>query len=1426
MNWIYFTLAQSTNILSEKMGRSPSKQKPATKRRAVKRLPPAFGVLKNNAKRQSSVVDVQKLAAVITRKRLGEEKVKEMTPAEQRNELVKVLNENGPSFSFTALYLRLGRRYRRHFNTDSICVLRTLAEQTGVEPINLLESLKTYRVIKPKRTFNRDTFEGGYSPFGFRFQFGYFKKQEEDYLRCSNPGLHDLISRLKLTSSILEDMVARTSHTTFMNLGRVRESATDEITFELPQQWKRGDEKLSDILARKHEQRQGPMPSSPLDKNKDQCMKPGIRKSSRLLNREINTKELNFDIEGFRAAGSSDCFMEDDSSELEEFEEVDESNKDDSEWLVQEGATADLNSYSSQEADLVFQLGDEDEYPVESYKSKAALRLHLIDSLDKRIWLQVEHRFLAFQIILFVFGKALEVFRIRPKRAAYEGGPQFNDDRPLLHLSYCTTSDCTERREFLRVLTNFCIVFPDEKAVIANAGDLKRLWLKRDEGTVGSDIREYLEDQASSSQDSMIHDMNQVFESIRDLRTGSNLEPNPKGTSAADSERKWWQCIRANVFRHFLNFRANREKKEELRKLAKKHLLPEDDETSENPATTKKPRLKSPSLKKKRKGDQQSSNAESSNMSSSDDDDDNSELLFQPDDEEEEQEDAEPSDSLDVGTLLRQRQRELDAKLADSDNPSYATSENDRLNDTSNTVEKGEPGSTQGEENMNSLPVLRDDRSIVARLKLAAPEDLRDARISSRLVIDHDSCKYHSFLSYLEVYLANLLKRFYHGRVTERLQENQEQPTLSTREVHQVVGSGLAEFIDKDRNVLHVVRPESRLFQHSDSKYNFKVDIPLIINALLDKYQDDESKATDETRSPDAIEVNFCAGAAQTGTDSRGFPNPAGMGKDCFLKGKKYANKLLTMLGNWGVFVFDVNQNMLAKAMKVPLQIREIAADRMKKFLRIKDDHAFGFEHITVRFQEISKFFIARNKKHFDQFNCLLPGSSYTSGLNMCLIDPVTGRLYLLQVIFNYRSAVTSFVVPCYDKVIAVTKHIESLVKLIEKKMLEIYREKDTFFSFPSPLNMDTFYMDDDLTYEILDIQKEDSGREPIELECITLPIGFSRIFSMSAAIHVLQELRQYLTMRQIAELCFAGSLLNTSVRFYYVLNGILEQVKLGKKAFREHPFDDWLEFTDNIFGTWQGGPRPRFQCAGIGDIGTIFGSLVKGGTERLEKVIDVLCKFLEWVDEQKGRDTPEDILVGELEQKFQEVVAEVARAAGPAFGNFGVFRLGIFLTLAIGASLTQPGRHVRQMFFPAKGMASRNHLDNPSGSDMSLEEAEALATVVDDGQHGDEDKTSSEQKRNSKKSTKSSMDFGSEFDVAMKIICGYLGFPKDEVFRDFFECALCESKDSRKLDKVDVLIKGVPMYILDSNGRLMRKLPGKFQFWQHVEPSPYFVRQ
>ena len=139
----------------------------------------------------------------------------------------------------------------------------------------------------------------------------------------------------------------------------------------------------------------------------------------------------------------------------------------------------------------------------------------------------------------------------------------------------------------------------------------------------------------------------------------------------------------------------------------------------------------------------------------------------------------------------------------------------------------------------------------------------------------------------------------------------------------------------------------------------------------------------------------------------------------------------------------------------------------MKKFLRIKDEHPFGFEHITVRFQEISQFFIARNKKHLDRFNCLLPGSSYTSGLNMCLIDPATGRLYLLQVIFNYRSAVTSFVVPCYDKVIAVTKHIESLVKLIETKMLEIYREQDTFFSFPSPLDMDTFYMDDDLTYDI-----------------------------------------------------------------------------------------------------------------------------------------------------------------------------------------------------------------------------------------------------------------------------------------------------------------------------------------------------------------------
>ena len=132
--------------------------------------------LENNARRKTTDVDVQRLAKEIKNMRRSEKEVLDMTLLEeQEREFQEVIQEHLPTFSFSALYIRLGRRYRRHFNTDSIAVLRTLAQQTGVSPLEVLNSLKTYRVIKPQK-------KDGHKPYGFKFEFAYFKTISETFL--------------------------------------------------------------------------------------------------------------------------------------------------------------------------------------------------------------------------------------------------------------------------------------------------------------------------------------------------------------------------------------------------------------------------------------------------------------------------------------------------------------------------------------------------------------------------------------------------------------------------------------------------------------------------------------------------------------------------------------------------------------------------------------------------------------------------------------------------------------------------------------------------------------------------------------------------------------------------------------------------------------------------------------------------------------------------------------------------------------------------------------------------------------------------------------------------------------------------------------------------------------------------------------------
>jgi hypothetical protein len=90
------------------------------------------------------------------------------------------------------------------------------------------------------------------------------------------------------------------------------------------------------------------------------------------------------------------------------------------------------------------------------------------------------------------------------------------------------------------------------------------------------------------------------------------------------------------------------------------------------------------------------------------------------------------------------------------------------------------------------------------------------------------------------------------------------------------------------------------------------------------------------------------------------------------------------------------------------------------------------------------------------------------------------------------------------------------------------------------------------------------------------MPIGTSRVLSMSMFVFPIYQLRQVLFRDQLVELCLVASMLNTPVRFKEYL--IRLQAEDTDLLVTEYPFYLWKEKTSELFGQFQGGPHPRFS--------------------------------------------------------------------------------------------------------------------------------------------------------------------------------------------------------------------------------------------------------
>lgn len=380
---------------------------------------------------------------------------------------------------------------------------------------------------------------------------------------------------------------------------------------------------------------------------------------------------------------------------------------------------------------------------------------------------------------------------------------------------------------------------------------------------------------------------------------------------------------------------------------------------------------------------------------------------------------------------------------------------------------------------------------------------------------------------------------------------------------------------------------------------------------------------------------------------------------------------------------------------------------------------------------------------------------------------------------------------------------VKSYLHTWQQDMDRIFSGKTT--NVPTPFNRENFFLDDSLPF------KPVTYFECMQEDFILTVIGPSRILSLSLFIEPIYLLRKRLLFDQRLELCFAASFLSNPFWFDHVLRLLIGRDNDPQDSFQFalHPFFDWVQTTQEIFGgQWQGGPHNRWSpCGGGKPVTELFGATQdcskeqrRVGQIRLEKVISILYKHVCWMNTLSGcgdkciHDMPLDMI-----QRQMETTRKAIHDVVPC--QFSLFRLSIFTTLIIGCGEATPGRHLRQFMFPIKNTASYEHLKNTSLGQISKEQATELcrninlATTLNNG------------------NTQINPD---SHDLAMLYLSAYLNLPVYN--RDEMECVLCESIPGRKLSCRDWFRKGQRLFDINNNGQPLMKEYGQDSRWQPIQ--------
>ena len=676
-------------------------------------------------------------------------------------------------------------------------------------------------------------------------------------------------------------------------------------------------------------------------------------------------------------------------------------------------------------------------------------------------------------------------------------------------------------------------------------------------------------------------------------------------------------------------------------------------------------------------------------------------------------------------------------------------------------------------------PQLTDNGYISSSDLTIVDDHFLENKVYSALYVDAGDILLRLEASPFDIYLASDLFLHQHWRRTIILERNKK-PTLPRGRPVYSIDSSTHTHIDKRMDLLSVVRNGSDLLKRRE----LHSDLTSIAQFCVRS-----GKKENGARQKSAWTMNFGVKGELSQTKSIHPENIFyGSQNFSFILDDVQRSTVKQSLANAIDYIWLTANDIQKHLQKNPLGMdtpRLIYGRRVADIFGCKDSQ---FECVTLVVMPLTSSDSGQCAKHKDKMNDSLPAYRKTA----CMSVVFRGRgdaLYLFQIICNFRVSVGRLLSNVdRRRVDNLCYQIRAYHQNLRQEYRNIFPNKDAIF-LERPDELKSFYLDESIPFSVESVTKDSLVKKPF----IKLPIGTSRVLSMSGFLAPVYENVQKFSYEQLIEIFFFASFLASPAAF----NHSFRQLYQNENKVVGHPFLQLHKHIVDTFGKLSAGIHPRYSPCNntVNELCKTLKS--EDGKLKLKKTVYCLSNWISFVDQFRGINDANQIPLSTISSKMKMTLRAIKSSLGENSLDFADFRLSIFTVLASALGLCEPGEHLHHFFFPMRGYASCNHLDKP------------MQTSFGGCFFG---KTITEQP-GSKKESRSLQ----ERDQLMQSVSSSMAWKPYR--RDNVELHLCESVPNRYLGLKDLFVVGDNIFLLQPGGHPMTKAFGG-KDWVDIDRS------